>query len=1006
MKGLIYGAIKFRKVTLFTAVFLIVIGIYNYYITPKQEVPDITTSIAIVTTVYPGASPEDVEKLVTSRIEDDAAVISGFDYSESTSKNSLSIVVVRLDNDADIDVAWSELRQKMDDLQSKLPEGCEKIEVMTNLDETAGIIISMSGEEYTYEELTAYADEFKRELSKIQGISRFEITGEQKRQVNVEVDIPKLNYYELSLQDISKIIASQNIEIPSGNLDDGDMKINVRTSGAYASIDEIRNTIISVSKSDGSIVRLKDIAKVYMDYEDSNFEIKQNGRNAILLTGYIKDEKNIVLIGKEVEKEIEELRKELPEDILFDSVLFQPEDVSKSVNDFITNLIQGVLFVIIVVFIGMGFKNAIIVSTSIPLSILMSFSVMRIIGINIHMISIAALIISLGMLVDNAIVVSDAIQVRIDRGQDKLRACVSGVKEVAIPILSSTLTTIGAFIPLITLPAMAGEYIKSLPQIVITSLFSSYLVALFVTPTMAFMFFEKSKKKAKNYHIRRFFNNLLIKGMKRKKTTFIIIFIFLGITVFFVSRIGLQFFPKADKDLIYIDIETERGSDLVKTESIADKVSEILNDQDEVTSYTAAMGNGLPKFYNTLSIYTESQDFAQFMVRLDLKIGNRFKRNTEFVNYIQEIFDRKISGGTATAKELEVGEPIGAPMVIRVTGDDIGRLNEVASIIKDKLDSIKGTINVDDDFADKVYEFYVDVNVNKASSFGISKYDVQREVNTALMGRKTSVFRSMGKEYNIVLNSNITSKEALENLAIKSSISGKKVILKEIAQIKLKSQIPSIRKHDREKAVTIFSDVKSGFNPIKIQEELQQKIEHVDLGDINIVFDGEQAKINEHFGNIRTSSIFAVLVVFCILLVQFNSFTQPLVILITIPLSSIGSIIGLYVFRQPLSFMGLLGIVSLFGIVVNNAIILIDFINSERRKGKNIQTACLEAVDKRFRPIMLSTTTTVIGLTPLVLSGSDLFTPMSISLMCGLMISTLLTLVIIPIVYSIVERRL
>lgn len=1004
MKGLIHGAIKFRKVTLFTVVFLVIIGLYNYYITPKQEVPDITTSIAIVTTVYPGASPADVEKLVTSKIEDEAAVVSGFDYSRSTSKNSLSIVVVRLDNDADIDKAWSELRQKMDNLQTKLPEGCEKIEVITNLDETAGIIISMSGEEYTYEELAAYADEFKMELSKIHGISRFEITGEQKKQVNVEIDISKLNYYELSLQDISKIIASQNIEIPSGNIDDGDVKINVRTSGMYSSLDEVKNTIISVSKYDGSNVRLKDIAKVYMDYEDSNFKIKQNGRNAVLLTGYFKDEKNIVLIGKEVEKKIDELRKKLPEDILFDSVLFQPEDISKSVNDFIINLVQGIVFVIIVVFIGMGFKNAIIVSTAIPLSILMSFSVMKIIGINIHMVSIAALIISLGMLVDNAIVVSDAIQVRIDSGQEKLGACVSGVKEVAIPILSSTLTTIGAFIPLITLPAMAGEYIKSLPLIVITALFSSYLVALFVTPTMAFMFFERSQKKSKNYHIRRIFDSLLIKGMKNKKATFVIISIFLGVAVFFVSHIGLQFFPKADKDIIYIDIETERSSDLLKTESIADKVSKILDNQDEVTSYTGALGNGLPKFYNTLSIYTESQDFAQFMVRLDIKKGNRFKRNTEFVNYIQEIFDTEISGGTATAKELEVGEPIGAPIVIRVTGDDIERLNEAASIIKEKLDDIKGTINVDDDFADKVYEFYVDVNVNKASSFGISKYDIQREVNIALMGNKTSVFRPMGKEYNIVLNSNITTKEALENLAIKSSVTGNKIILKEIAEIKLKSQIPSIRKYDREKAVTIFSDVKSGFSPINIQEELQQKIKSIDLDDIDIVFDGEQAKIREHFGNIGTSSIFAVLVVFCILLVQFNSFTQPLIILITIPLSSIGSIIGLYVFRQPLSFMGLLGIVSLFGIVVNNAIILIDFINSERRKGKNIETACLEAVDKRFRPIILSTTTTVIGLTPLVFSGSDLFRPMSISLMCGLMISTLLTLVIIPIVYSIVER--
>lgn len=1006
MKGLIYRAIEFRKVTLFAVIFLLIMGFYNYYMTPKQEVPDIATSMAIVTAVYPGASPNDVEKLVTSKIEDEVATVPGLDYSKSTSKNSISIVVIRLDNDADIDKAWDDLRQKMDDIQRELPKGCEEIEIITNLDETAGIILSISGEKYTYEELAAYGEDIKRELSKIKGISRFEINGEQRKELVVEIDTSKLNFYGLSLDDVSKIVASQNTEIPSGSLKSEDVKINVRTTGVYSSIDEVSNTIVAVSKSDGSVVRLKDIANIYMDYEESNFKVKQNDKKAVLITGYFKEEKNIVLIGKEVDKEISKLMKKLPEDIYLDTVLYQPDDVESSVNDFIINLIQGIIFVIVVVFIGMGFKNAIIVSTAIPLSILITFSTMRIVGINIHMVSIAALIIALGMLVDNAIVVSDAIQVRIDLGEDKKSACVGGVKEVAIPILTSTLTTIGAFIPLITLPSMAGEYIKSLPQIIIISLFASYLTALLVTPTMAYMFFEKSKKRAKNHFARKIFHDMLRKGMSRKKTAFGIISVFIVITIFFVGHLGLQFFPKADKDIIYIDIESERNSNLSKTEYITDVVADILKEQPEITSYTTAIGSGLPKFYNTLNIYTESNDFAQFMVRVDLKKGNRFKRNTELVNHLQEIFDRKVTAGIAIAKELEVGEPIGAPIVIRVTGEDVERLSEVASIIKNNLSDIEGTTNVDDDFTDKIYEFYVDVDVDKASSFGISKYDIQMEVNTALMGRRASVYRGKGKEHDIVVKSDIHTKEGLENLGIKSTFTGNKIILKEIANVKLKSQIPSIKKYDREKSVTIFSDVKSGYSPVKIQENLSKKLATLDLGDIDIVFDGEQAKIRENFGAVGSSAIFAVLVIFCILLVQFNSFTQPIIILLTIPLSAIGSIIGLYVFKQPLSFMGLLGIVSLFGIVVNNAIVLIDFINGERNSGKEIEAACIEAVDKRFRPIILSTTTTVIGLTPLVFSGSDLFRPLSISLMCGLMISTILTLVIIPITYSIVESNI
>lgn len=1006
MKGIIYKAIKYRKVTLFAVVFLLIMGFYNYYMTPKQENPELETSIALVTTVYPGASSEDVERLVTSKIEDEVATVPGLDYSKSTSKNSISIVIVRLDNDADIDEAWADLRQKMDDVQGELPEDCKDIEINTSLDETAGIILSVSGENYTYEELETYGEEIRTELSKIEGISRFEMAGEQEEEVIVEIDTSKLNFYGLSLDDVSKIVASQNTEIPSGNLKEDDVKINVRTSEGYSSIEEIANTIIIVSKADGSIVRLKDVASVYMDYEESNSRIEQNDRKAILLTGYFKGGKNIIHIGKEVENELDRLKEDLPEDIIFDTVLYQPEDVNNSVNDFIKNLITGIIFVIVVVFIGMGFKNAIIVSTAIPLSILITFSVMRIIGVNIHMVSISALIIALGMLVDNAIVVSDAIQVRIDLGGDKLRACVDGVKEVAIPILTSTLTTIGAFIPLMMIPSMAGEYIESIPQIIITSLFASYLTALLVTPTMAYMFFEKSKKRDENNFVRRFFHGMLQNGMRRKKTTFAIIFVILVGTVFVVGNLGLQFFPNADKNIIYIDIEAEQGSDLSRTQYLADVVADILKNEPEITSYTTAIGSGLPKFYNTLSVYTQSNDFAQFMVRVDLEKGARFETNAEIVDYLQEIFDREITGGIATAKELEVGEPTEAPVVVRVTGEYLERLGEVAGVIESNLSEIDGTTNIDNDFLDEIYEFYVDVDEDKASSFGLSKYDIQMEVNAALMGRSASVYKENGKEYDIVVKSGITTKEELENLGIKSSITGNKIILKEIAEVSLKDQIPSIKKYDREKAVTIFCDVKSGYSPVKIQDELSKKLETLDLGDVNIVFDGEKAKIEENFGDVGSSAIFAVLVIFCILLIQFNSFAQPTIILLTIPLSAIGSVVGLYIFRQPLSFMGLLGMVSLFGIVVNNAIVLIDFINGERDEGKEIEAACIDAVDKRFRPIMLSTITTVIGLTPLVFAGSELFRPMAIALMCGLIVSTILTLVVIPITYSVVETKL
>lgn len=1005
-KGVIYAAIKHRKITLFTVMLLMVFGLYNYYMLPRQEYPDINPPVALITTVYPGASPVDVEKLVTSKVEDELTEISGYDYSNSVSKNSLSIVVLRLDKNADIDKAWDELRQKMDDLQDELPQGCGTININTDVVDTAGMLISISGEKYSYEELAAYAEELRDALSDVDGVARFNIVGKQEKEVKVTVDPYKLNYYGLSMGDLENLLIAQNIEIPSGQINDGSIKINVSTPGTYQSVSEIENSIIAVSKENASTARLKDIASVTMDLEESNYKIKHNGRNAVLLAGYFKENKNVVLVGKDVQKIIDAFEKRLPQDIEFDRVLFEPADIESSINSFIINLLEGIIFVVVIVFLSMGFRNALIVSMAIPLSMISTFTIMRFADIKLHQVSVASLIIALGMLVDNAIVVSDAIQVRLDRGQDKIEACVSGVKEVAIPVLTSTLTTVGAFIPLLMLPSVSGEYVKSIPQIVIISLSASYLVSILVTPTMAYIFFKPGAADKPTHRLKHFFDNLLKLGMRKKKTVVALAFAAFLTAVLAATTLGLQFFPKADKNILYVDVRTEHDSDIGKTERLMIEVEKLLKEEKEVTSLTAAIGDGLPKFYNAMPLYTRSQDFGQFMVRVDLKKGGRFRNNSELTSFLQKKLDSSLSGGTATVKELEQGDPVGAPITVRIAGKDIERLGEAADEIRNILGTIPGTINIDDDFEDRIYEFKVDIDSDKAAIYGISKYDIQREINLVLQGKAVSVFRKSGKEYDILLKGNIESKEDLENFRIKSSLTGNKVLLKELAEVKLASELPSIKKYDRDLCVSVYSDVQPGFSAANIEKQLKAELKKLKLEDLEITYGGEMSKINQYFGDLGSSSIFAALVIFAILLVQFESFLQPLIIMLTIPLSVIGSVAGLLIFRQPLSFTGLLGVVSLLGIVVNNAIVLIDYINDERRQGKTIEVACMDAVNMRFRPIMLTTTTTVIGLIPLIFSGSQLFTPLSVALMFGLMFSTLLTLVVIPVVYSIVETKM
>lgn len=1004
-KGMIFNAVKSRKITFFLTVAVLIWGLYSYYILPKQEYPDIKAPVALVSVVYPGASPEVVEKLVTRKIEDEIVKVPGFDYMNSYSNHNVSVVFVRLEPDADIDAAWDDLRLRMTDLQGRLPRECKNIEINTDLVDTAGVILSLSGKNYTNTELHDIAENLKGELSEIKGISKFEIYGKEENNIYVDVDYKKLANYRLSIEEILNKIKAENVEIPSGNISYEGNKISLKTKGAYRSIEDIKNTILYVVRETGETVRLGDIAKIYIGGDVRNNRIKFNKNNAVLLCGYFKENKNIVLIGKEIDKKLYAVKDKLPSDVELNKVLYQPESVKISINSFIINLLEGMIFVIIVVLIGMGIRNALIVSTAIPVSIMITFVCMKLIGIKIHQISVSALIVALGMLVDNAIVVSDAIQARLDNGQEKMEACIMGIKEVAIPVFTSTLTTVAAFLPLLLLSSIAGEYISSLPIIVSISLFASYIVALFLTPAMAYIFFDRRKDNPRQWAIRRIFKNLLDKSIRKRGFVVLTSFLLIVLALWLFLGINLQFFPKADTDIIYIDLKANEKIDISETEKLTKEVSDLLLKQGEVQWIVSSVGSGLPKFYNSLPVTIASLDIGQIMVKIDLNKGKRFKNNNEITEYLQDIFDRNIKRGRVAVNQLEQGEPIGAPIRIRITGDNIKKIEDAVKRIEDELKKIPGTMKVEDDLWKRQKELSVYFDDNKLSFRGITKYDVQNQINIALYGREATVFRKDGDEKNIIVRSNVETLDDLKYFAIKSPITSDMVPLKDIATFKSELQSPSINKYNRRISATILCDVKSEYRPIDIQNAISDKLNEINLKGVDVTFDGEKEKIGENFGNVGETAVFAIVIIYIILLFQFKSFLQPLIIMLTIPFSTIGSIIGLRLFKQPLSFTALLGVVSLIGIVVNNAIVLLDYINYEIKLGKNVDEACSDAAEKRFRPIMLTTITTIIGLTPLALSGSEFFRPMAIALMSGLMISTFLTLIVVPVVYYTVMKN-
>ncbi|MCU0665282.1 MAG: efflux RND transporter permease subunit, partial [Myxococcota bacterium] len=726
-----------------------------------------------------------------------------------------------------------------------------------------------------------------------------------------------------------------------------------------------------------------------------------------LLCGFFQPSKNVVDVGVHTRQVIDRVKGSFPPDLFVEEVVYQPTEVAASVSDLMSNMLQGIVLVIVVVFVGMGLRNAIIVSTVIPLSLLFTFATMSLMNIKVHQVSIAALIIALGMLVDNAIVVSDAVQVRIDKGMDKAKAALEGAVESAIPVLTSTLTTIAAFSPLLLLPGMAGEFLSSIPLIVIISLSASYVVAMLVTPAVASIFFRPLRTVSYREGLaRQAFRRWLATALTRPKRVLVGAALAVAVALCLIPLLGVRFFPYTDKPLAYVDVTSEL-SNLDATEEVVAEVEKVLREQKEVWSVTSSVGDGLPKFYITLPNSIRADDFGQVLFKFDLKKGGRFESNEQFVRHVQRQLQLRVLSGAAVVRMLQQGEPVKAPVVVRLSGDDIEPLEAASAALESKIRAIPGVAAVTSDLPRRAFELNVDVDDDIASSMGISKYDIQRQLSIALYGSPASVFRKLGKEYDIVVRSDIDSKEALENLAIKSSLANNKVLVKQFAHVGLRSKLETLVHYQRQRSVAVTADVLPGHSSSKIEDNIEKDVlPTLGLKDVTAIFDGEREKIAKNFGNVGVSALFALVACYLILLLQFGSFLQPLVILVTVPLAIIGAMFGLFFTAQPMSFTALLGIASLIGIVVNNAILLLEFINLARKRGMSLDKACQDAVSRRFRPIFLTTITTVVGLLPLTLSGSAMFTPMAVALMFGLFGSTILTMVIIPVVYYQVEAAL
>lgn len=999
MNKLIKSALFQRKFVIILILAIIAFGVYTYFEMPKQENPEAISPVGMITTIYPGARTEEVKEDITENIENAITGIDGVEKIQSVSRDNVSLVIVQLSYEVDKEKQWEILRSELETIE--LPSDVQSPSLDTDLINTTGVMLSINTSDNEINEMKnieKLSTDIKSKLNDIEQISETNILGILEENIIIDIDLEKLRSANLTLENINDILTAQNIDIPLGSLKTKEGNISISYNKEEDSIEDIKNIVLGLNPQTNTPITLGSISEIKYEYTDDT-RFMHNGNSSILITSYFDKDSNILLAEEEINDIISSFEKKLDKNIQIDKIIFQPEDVKHSVNDFMINLLQAIVLVLIVVFIGMGYKNAFVVSVTIPLSIMITIISMSFLNINIQQISIAALIISLGILVDNSIVITDAIQVKLDENVSIMESVYLGTKESSIPVLTSTLTTIMAFAPLITLPGEAGEFAKSLPQVVIIALIASYIVSITVTPVLASLLLKNSHRKVRERkHFKGLLENTLLKSMKYTKTTFLIVLVLIIIVGFMLVNMRLEVFPYADNNIAYIDIKAEENN-IDQTQQIVEDVKEVLNNRDDIKEYTSSIGGPIPKFYITNPPYFKSPDLGQVMFRFNEEKIAEYKNKKYFAYELQNKLNDKIEDGTVTVNLLALTNP-GPDIDITLSSDEFKDIENVASNIREEMDDMKSLYNITLEESSVIKEYEIIPNKEEMSILGLTSYDIQRQVNLALNKTQIGEVNIDDESKSILLYANPNSIDELQNTPIKSPNSQQILLLKDVVEIEEDTRLEELNRFNRKPFIKITAEVDPDKSTLVEQNKVEEIINNKKTDDIKVTFGGEKEIFKKYLSGLGIAALIALVGVYLILLLQFRSILQPLIILITVPLSVIGVVFGVFIFRLPLTFTVGLGAASLIGIVVNNAILIIEYINRERENGRSIKEACIESAKKRLRPILLSSITTVIGLIPLVLSGSSFFTPLAVGLMVGLIFSTLLTLIVIPIAYN------
>lgn len=1016
-------SLKFNRITILALVVVVIMGLVEYQNLSRDSMPPFTVRVATIVTQFPGASPERVESLISDKVEKVLQEIPEVKTILSTSRTGVSIVkmVVRDDvPDSKLQAVWDLTRRKIDNIKKDLPEGIYG----PNLDDenigvVYGIFVGLESDGFEYNELKSYADKLRNDLIALDDAAKVIIGGKVEERIYIEYNDAKLAQAGLTAGQLKSIISESNIIIPSGQINLGEERIILESSGNFESIASIQNLAVPIGFQ-GESVLLGDLATIKRDYVSPKESIVRiNGNQALALYVSVKEGANLIELGKDVDELIKEYNDtKLPLGINAITIASQDKEVKKKIDVFIVNLIQSIVIVLLVILMVLGWRAGVIIASMVPGTIILTFLLMGLFDVGLNQVTLASLIMALGLLVDNGIVMVEGLLEKLHAGQSKFDAAVNSAKEYMTPLLISTLTTSAAFLSFYLADGAMGDMMGNIFLVITMALLSSWLMAFTIIPLFgnALLKVHHGAEQHKTIfdRLRGNYNKYLEWALKNPVLTLLAI-----VVLFFISLFGFRFIPSIfmppnDRNLVVVDINFPLGTKIETTDS---KVALLENYIKESLQISENIEEGIINWSSYIGKGPEAYDLGYFAGEPNSSYAHMLlnttsdKANDEVINKL-----RDFAGNNLLDAEVKINRLVGsggaaAPIEIRIAGDDPDELFRIADRIKTKLFQTPGAINVTDDWGSRIKKFYIKIDEHKLSRSGLTNQDIAISLLTSLDGFEVGEFRDEDQSIPIKMKSEGSENLAytdIENLNVFSQARGTSVPLSQVAEIEVPWQYSKILRRKLKRNLIIQAGVADGYLASEIMEDVIRPMMNEESkswkSGYTFEFGGDAEGSNDAMGAVLLNLPLAFFIITLLLVIQFNSFRKASIIFMTIPLAIVGVTGGLLIAQSFFSFTAFLGIISLAGIIINDAIVLIDKMGSELNEGKGLLESIKKAANDRFSPIMLTTLTTSCGMIPLWTGGGALWSPMAITIIFGLLFGTIILLIFVPVIFKLLYK--